>query len=489
VQQELFITQNQSSLSKKIVLNIALVLLVLNVSAFVSIIMFNKDTIYSLEREKAQLIAHTYSPILAMQLYLEMEHSFDRIVKQILENKSVLEVTILSDDKVIYHHASKKKEGIEVVEDIYMPKTDKKIGRLKLLYSSNNYKQLLKKNLTVLSIFLLLFFITFIALGWYIKKFLKPLKKLAKLLRKYRVDKEINFPYTQRNDEIGAISKALESMHHRIIKQTQERNRHQQLLIEQAEELENLNKTLDKRVQEELAKNRQKEQQLIHQSRLAQMGEMISMIAHQWRQPLTAISATTSNLLIRIMMDDIDKDEFEKDISLISKYSQHLSKTIDDFRGFFKENKIAEATTLNEIVISTLDIVKISVENANIELKTELKCDKKFKTYPSEIKQVLLNLIKNAQDAHVEKKIEGAFIEIETKCEDDKYILIVRDNAGGIPKKIIDKVFEPYFSTKLKKDGTGLGLYMSKTIIQQHCGGEIEVYNDEVGAVFKITLG
>jgi C4-dicarboxylate-specific signal transduction histidine kinase len=488
VQQELFITQNQSSLSKKIVLKVALILLLLNILAFVTIIMFNKETIYNMEREKAQLIAHTYSPILAMRLYLEMEHSFERIAKQILENKSVLQVTVISNDKVLYHYASEQKDGIEVTENIYMPEANKKIGTLKLLYSTNNYKQLLKKNLTVLSIFLLLFIMTFIALGWYIKKFLKPLNKLAKLLKKCRLDKEVNFPYTQRNDEIGAVSKALESMHKRIIKQTQERNRHEQLLIAQSQELENLNKTLDKRVQEELAKNRQKEQQLIHQSRLAQMGEMISMIAHQWRQPLTAISATTSNLLIRIMMDDINKDEFEKDISLISKYSQHLSKTIDDFRGFFKENKIPEATTLNEIVLSTLDIVKISVENANIELKTKLKCDKKLRTYPSEIKQVLLNLIKNAQDAHVEQEIKDAFIEIETKCHDDKYILIVRDNAGGIPEKIIDKVFEPYFSTKLKKDGTGLGLYMSKTIIQQHCGGEIEVQNDDAGAVFKITL-
>ncbi len=485
MQQELLITQNQSSLSKKIVLKVALILLILNILTFVTIIIFHKNTIYSMEREKAQLIAHTYSPILAMQLYLEMEHSFDRIAKQILENKSVLEVTILSDGKVVYHHDSGQKEGIEVVEDIYMPKTDKKIGSLKLLYSSNNYKQLLKKNLTVLSVFILLFIITFIALGWYIKKFLKPLNKLAKLLEKCRLDKEVKFPYTQRNDEIGAISKALESMHKRIIKQTQERNRHEQLLIKQSEELENLNKTLDKRVQEELAKNREKEQQLIQQSRLAQMGEMISMIAHQWRQPLTAISATTSNLLIRIMMDDINKDEFEKDISLISKYSQHLSNTIDDFRGFFKENKTLETTTLNEIVISTLDIVKISVKNANIELKTKLNCDKKLKTYPSEIKQVLLNLIKNAQDAHIENKIEEAFIEIETKCQDGNHILIVRDNAGGIPEKIIDKVFEPYFSTKLKKDGTGLGLYMSKTIIQQHCGGGIEVYNDEVGACLR----
>jgi signal transduction histidine kinase len=488
VQQELFITQNQSSLSKKIVLKVALILLLLNILAFVTIIMFNKETIYNMEREKAQLIAHTYSPILAMRLYLEMEHSFERIAKQILENKSVLQVTVISNDKVQYHYASEQKDGIEVTENIYVPETDKKIGTLKLLYSTNNYKQLLKKNLTVLSIFLLLFIMTFIALGWYIKKFLKPLYKLAKLLKKCRLDKEVNFPYTQRNDEIGAVSKALESMHKRIIKQTQERNRHEQLLITQSQEFENLNKTLDKRVQEELAKNRQKEQQLIHQSRLAQMGEMISMIAHQWRQPLTAISATANNLILKIMMDDIDKDEFEKEIGLISNYSQHLSKTIDDFRGFFKENKVEKVTTIDKIIESTLDIVRVSVENANIELRTKLECNKELKTYPSEIKQVVLNLIKNAQDALIEKDVKDAYIEIETLCKDDKHVLIIKDNGGGIPENIMDKIFEPYFSTKLEKDGTGLGLYMSKIIIEKHCGAKIKAENDDKGAVFKVIF-
>ena len=251
-----------------------------------------------------------------------------------------------------------------------------------------------------------------------------------------------------------------------------------------------LNKNLTKRVRAEVEKNIQKDRQMLQQSRLAQMGEMLSMIAHQWRQPLTAISATTNNLTFKLMMDDnINKEEFTKEISLISDYSQHLSKTIDDFRNFFKTNKDKEVSTLTEIVNSTLSIVQTSVENKNIIIKSDLQCEVKLHTYPNEIKQVILNLIKNAEDILLEKKIKTPIITIKTICGvDNNCTITIQDNAGGIPEDIINKVFDPYFSTKLEKDGTGLGLYMSKIIVEEHCGGFIEVSNDNDGAIFKISF-
>ncbi len=240
----------------------------------------------------------------------------------------------------------------------------------------------------------------------------------------------------------------------------------------------------------DLTEIKQKDQQMFHQSRLAQMGEMISMIAHQWRQPLNSISLTSSNLKFKCMMDDFDQDLFEKELDLIDGYSQHLSKTIDDFRGFFKNNKEKEIITLEEIVDSTLDIVKVSVENRNIKIITNFNCKKELKTYPSEIKQVILNIIKNAEDILLDNEIKNPTITIETLYDNnlDNKILIIKDNAGGIPEDIINNIFDPYFSTKLEKDGTGLGLYMSKTIIEDHCGGKLSVVNDNDGAVFYITL-
>lgn len=256
------------------------------------------------------------------------------------------------------------------------------------------------------------------------------------------------------------------------------------------EELELLNINLEQRVKEEVEKNQKQNQQMLQQSRLAQMGEMISMIAHQWRQPLNAISLTSSNLQVKLMMDEIDHKFFKKEIELINQYSQHLSKTIDDFRDFFKEHKDKEITTLDYIVNSTLDIVKVSVKNKNIKVITDLHCHVEFKTYPNEIKQVVLNIIKNAEDVLLEMKIENATITIQTLCDEDKIDkqLIIKDNAGGIPEDIMDKIFDPYFSTKLGKEGTGLGLYMSKTIIEEHCGGKLSVSNDGNGAVFIIDF-
>jgi len=249
-----------------------------------------------------------------------------------------------------------------------------------------------------------------------------------------------------------------------------------------------LNKTLEHRVASEVEKNRQKDKQMLEQSRLAQMGEMISMIAHQWRQPLAAISATSSGLEIKAKLGRLDNKLLLEKVQNISKYAQHLSHTIDDFRDFFKSNKELRQTSYQEIIQSVLDIVSVSVKNKNIDLQVEYQTTKTFQTYPNEIKQVVLNLIKNAEDILLEKEIENGYIRIVAKELDGKFILEVRDNAGGVPEEIIDKVFDPYFSTKLEKNGTGLGLYMSKTIIEDHCGGKLSVHNSQEGAVFVIEI-
>jgi signal transduction histidine kinase len=218
------------------------------------------------------------------------------------------------------------------------------------------------------------------------------------------------------------------------------------------------------------------------------MGEMISMIAHQWRQPLAAISATSSNLSFKLMMDEYDKELYENEIELISDYSQHLSKTIDDFRSFFKEDKETQLISLKKVIEDTLNISKVSLENKNIELITKFEDHKEIQTYPNEVKQVVLNLIKNAEDALLENNISNPKISVSIEQDMECSIIKVKDNAGGIPEDIIQRIFDPYFSTKLEKDGTGLGLYMSKTMIEDHCNGSIDVKNYDNGAQFTIKL-
>ena len=253
-------------------------------------------------------------------------------------------------------------------------------------------------------------------------------------------------------------------------------------------EIAALNKSLEERVNEEVEKNREKDKQLLHQSRLAQMGEMISMIAHQWRQPLAAISAISASIELKAGMGKLDNETAQQKAQDISAFSQHLSKTIDDFRDFFKPTKEKSKISYDELIASVLEIIALSIKNKDIKLLQELNCHDTLFTYPNELKQVIFNLIKNAEDVLIERQIENPYIKISTYTENNKYILEVSDNAGGIPKNIMKNIFDPYFSTKKKKDGTGLGLYMSKTIIEEHCGGKLSVSNGDEGAVFCIIM-
>jgi len=252
--------------------------------------------------------------------------------------------------------------------------------------------------------------------------------------------------------------------------------------------LQNLNTSLEKKVQEAVKEIKDKERALYQQSRLAQMGEMMSMIAHQWRQPLSAISATSAALNLKAKLNKADKELIETMTGNISEYSQHLSQTIDDFRDFFKPTKGKRAVNLNDLLKSVLSIAEVSLINRNIKIIEDLGDSEYFDSYPNELKQVILNLIKNAEDVLVEKKPEEPFIKISTCQEGSKHILKVSDNGGGISEDIIEHIFDPYFSTKKDKNGTGLGLYMSKIIIQDHCKGSLEVENSADGALFTITL-
>ena len=264
-------------------------------------------------------------------------------------------------------------------------------------------------------------------------------------------------------------------------------------ILEEKEEqsriqIEQLNQSLASKVANEVAKNREKDQLMLRQSRLAQMGEMLSMIAHQWRQPLSAISATTNVLLLKNAKKEYEQNLFNERLEKIVHYSQHLSKTIDDFRGFFSPNKKKTHTTYDDIIHSVLGIMDISLKNKNITLIQELSCHHTLYTYPGEIKQVILNLISNAKEAFEGSAIDNPTITIRTYAKNEQCHLEVIDNAGGISPKIISQIFEPYFSTKQAKDGTGLGLYMSKVIIEEHCDGALNVKNTQEGSLFSIVL-
>lgn len=241
-----------------------------------------------------------------------------------------------------------------------------------------------------------------------------------------------------------------------------------------------------------------KEKQLVQQSHLAQMGEMISMIAHQWRQPLSAISAVAIQMRLAIELDKFQfssEEEskrfstfFNKEIGDIDNYVATLSTTIDDFRNFYKPGKLPVKTTIEQPVNKALKIMQASISKHGIELKKELKSTRRLLVFDSEMMQVMLNIFKNSLDNFIERQTLDPAITITTQDSENSVELKICDNGGGIPEEIISKVFEPYFSTKNDKNGTGLGLYMSKTIIEEHHQGTLDVENQDGGVCFTIRL-
>ncbi|MEA3227864.1 MAG: nitrate- and nitrite sensing domain-containing protein [Campylobacterota bacterium] len=249
-----------------------------------------------------------------------------------------------------------------------------------------------------------------------------------------------------------------------------------------------LNSELEQKISLEVEKNRQKDKQLIEQSRLAQMGEMINMIAHQWRQPLNAISFSSSGLELKAKLGKADTEVVLELSQNISTNIQHLSKTIDDFRNFFKPQKNKREISFSDIIHTVLNIIAPSIKDKKITIIQELKSEQKFYTYANELQQVILNILKNAEDALIEADINEPYIKIYSYSQENNQILEISDNGGGIKEENKEKIFNPYFSTKLEKEGTGLGLYMSKTIIEEHCLGKLSVRNSKDGALFQIIL-
>ena len=254
------------------------------------------------------------------------------------------------------------------------------------------------------------------------------------------------------------------------------------------QEISDLNSTLENKVKDEIAKNKEKEKLMLHQSRLAQMGEIISMIAHQWRQPLNSLSILNQSVILKYKRGKLD-DTFIEYFKVNSKKQiQNMSETIDDFRNFFKPEKEKLEFCINDVIEDTIDMVRPIYSQANIELNFHYEDRLKATGYPNELGQAILNIINNAKDALIEKNIKNRYVTISLKSKDNHKEITIADNAGGIPNDVIDKIFDPYFSTKDEKNGTGLGLYMTKMIIQEHMNGDIKVSNEKDGAVFKIVL-
>ncbi len=253
-------------------------------------------------------------------------------------------------------------------------------------------------------------------------------------------------------------------------------------------EIQKINENLHLMVIEETRKRVEKEKMLIQQSKMAMMGEMIGAIAHQWRQPLNALAIYIQDVHMAYDYNELTQEYIDEFQTSSMSIVQKMSKTIDDFRNFFKPIKEKTKFSLKVAVDGTLSIMGPQLKNHNINVNLALNEEQQTYGFQNELEQTILIILSNAQDVLLENNIKNPMINISIVKEEKKVIIKIQDNGGGVPLEIIDRIFEPYFTTKEQGKGTGIGLYMAKEIIERQMGGKISVENVDGGALFSIEL-
>ncbi len=307
------------------------------------------------------------------------------------------------------------------------------------------------------------------------------LKNSAKNGSSYWVETTIS-PIFDENRKITGYS----SIRRNITHEKEVANLHHALEKKSAQLL-TLNKNLEKRIRDAVIESKEKDHILAQQSKLASMGEMIGNIAHQWRQPLNALGLLLQKQQIFFDRGLLTSEKLEESINKGTSLINQMSTTIDDFRDFFKPNKEKAYFDIKESITETLELIDAALYNQNISLVLDVDGGNYIYGYKNEFTQVILNLINNAKDVLILSKVKHPEITISSFIQKNTVNVQVCDNGGGIPEDIIEHIFEPYFTTKEEGKGTGIGLYMSKMIIEENMNGKLMVKNSDKGAVFTIS--
>ncbi|MBW4055608.1 MAG: PAS domain-containing protein, partial [Proteobacteria bacterium] len=252
--------------------------------------------------------------------------------------------------------------------------------------------------------------------------------------------------------------------------------------------LEELNKTLEVRIRQAVDEMHRKDQAMIQQNSLAAMGEMISNIAHQWRNPLNNIALIIQSMEAAYDSETLTSEEMHSDVHSAMAVLLQMSHTIDDFRNFFRIDKEKQEFLISEAVNRAMSLVSATLNSLNIQVKIKTDDDVTIIGLQNEYSQVLLNLFSNTCDASIERNVAHCRIAIRITRENERSVLYFRDSCGGIPDDVMSRIFDPYFTTRGHDKGTGIGLYMSKMIIEQNMGGHLTASNVDGGAEFRIEV-
>lgn len=284
-------------------------------------------------------------------------------------------------------------------------------------------------------------------------------------------------------DENGVVIAVIESMRDITAKKRVESE-----LELKRQQLEKINSSLEQHINRAVAELRRKDMMLIQQNRLASMGEMISNIAHQWRQPLNNIGLIVQNLPVALESGELKVCDLEKEVAGAMEIILHMSRTIDDFRNFFRQDKEKLDFIINLVVERSLKLVATTLAHDNIRVEVGSEGEITTTGYQNEYAQVLLNILANAREVLVERMVPAPRIYIHLSRENSRSVVTIRDNGGGIADDVLPRIFDPYFTTKEPGKGTGIGLYMSKVIMEQNMDGRLTARNIAGGAEFVIEL-
>lgn len=433
-----------------------------------------------LESEQAKLavILETLTPVMAINLQLGFaSEASEPLLEVHRQNPDLLASRMVDHSgEVLFEYAAQPdalllldnpaKNRIYHRQNIAPPFSGgaQSLGYIEAIYSNRHYEELLIDYGRLAGRSVFFFILALLIINLWLAYVFRPLGRLAKALGGYHPeDGRFVLQSEDGSAELETISKAAKIMLERIGEYTAQIQR-------QAEEA------------------RQKDQLMFQQARQAQMGEMISMIAHQWRQPLSSIGTLSGNIRLLIELGENNPKRMLELLDKINAHVQYLSGTVNDFRNLFNPNRRAEKVMLDDVCAKAIALLQGSFLKHGVALKTRFDYKHAVSTHPNELMQVLISLLKNALDAVLEQPLQQPCVTIDGDEQEGWHRIRICDNGGGVDEAVIDRIFDPYFSTKGGKNGTGLGLYMAKSLIEQHFSGRLSVENQAGGACFTLLI-
>lgn len=413
-----------------------------------------------LEDEKISGIVKSLQPIVAINLSLGFEENYiENIGNTMNIHKEIVGIELLNNQKnIIYKNFkntfnAKNTKVYKVHLEDALLKTS--LGTMKVYYTfSSIYTHLLYDFLHFLFTMLLFFIFSLIISTLLIKQNLNSLQTLKEKMLNYKLNNNAEFKKMEYKNEVAIINNAAVEMLQHIEKEVVTR-----ILYEK---------------------------EIMQKNRLASMGEMLDNIAHQWRQPLMKMNGIFLNLDRMIELDKLDKEYLEHKITEASNTIYHMSQTIDAFRDFVNPNKEQQSFSIIETIANSLKFLQSSLENINITFEYDQQCN--VYGMKNELLQVLISILTNSIEILEQKNIKNKEIIIHVITEDSSVVLSIEDNGGGLDETILESVFEPYFTTKYKSGGTGMGLYICKLIMTNSFKGTISAENTPHGAKFLLKL-